>query len=338
MDKKSWFRSRKWGVFFHYLSFLQNNPETVNSNGRQTSWDECVNDLDVDLIAEQLHEVNAGYLVFTVTQGSRFVIAPNKTYDRLTGFEPGYACSRRDLIRDLIDALAKYDIPLFLYFTADGPCRDADERVGKAMDTPDLHEGGITPEFVERWTAVLREYSLRYGDGIKGWWVDGLFHSMYPGVDNPGIAKFKEAALAGNPDALFSANYFGVCENAEVMDVGRYKNIFFGEFFHELQPPTKFCDYTAGEANSFDLYPAGPEMDGAATHVLSFLGIPKPAVALYDGWGKPGTKYSSEYMRGYVECVNDIGGVVSIDCCLHRDGHIDAEQMEVLRALKPING
>ena len=33
-----------------------------------------------------------------------------------------------------------------LYFTADGPCRDADERVRKAMDTPDLHEGSIKPE------------------------------------------------------------------------------------------------------------------------------------------------------------------------------------------------
>lgn len=338
MDRKQWFRERKWGVFFHYLNALQNNASACNSDGRSTSWDECVDELDTDLIARQLHGVNAGYLVFTVMQGSRHMIAPNATYDRLAGFRPGEACSRRDLIGDLIDSLSKYDIPLMLYYTGDGPSRDADTSVGEVLQAPDGAGRKVTPEFVQKWTDVLREYSLRYGKGVKGWWVDGLFSGWYPGLDNPDLGRYRDAALAGNPDALFAANYFGVCERVETVDIPGCGNTIFGEFFHEIQPPTKYCDYTAGEANAFDLYPSGPEVDGAVAHVLSFLGMPKPAVRVYDGWGKPGTKYTPAYMRGYVECVNTIGGVVTIDCCLHRGGRIDGEQMEVLRALKSING
>lgn len=336
MDKKQWFRDRKWGVFNHYLNSLQNNPDSFNSDGQCSDWNGCVEALDTDRMARQLHEVNAGYLVFTVMQGTRFMIAPNETYDRLTGFEPGFACSRRDLIRDLINSLAKYDIPLFLYFTGDGPIRDPDTDAGKIFNTPNYTDGKAAPDFVEKWTAVLREYSLRYGTGIKGWWVDGLFNVMYPGRDNPFIGQYKEAALAGNPDALFSANYYGVCDHVQTRDIGKYKNVIFGEFFHEIQPPTDFCDYTAGEANAFDLYPDAPDYNGAVSHVLSFLGIPKIPVMVYDGWGKPGSKYSAEYMRGYVECVNSIGGVVSVDCCLHRDGHYEEDQLKVLRALSDL--
>lgn len=336
MDKKQWFRTRKWGVFFHYLEGLQNNPASVNSDGKHTGWDECVNELDTERIAAQLHEANAGYAAITVMQGTRFMIAPNETYDRLTGLQPGEACSRRDLIGDLIRALSKYDIPLFLYYTGDGPFCDEDTDVGEKMQAPRIGDRPITAEFIDRWTAVLREYSLRYGSKIKGWWVDGLFSGMYPGLDNAYIGKFKEAALAGNPDALFAANYFGVCKRTEFIDIPGYGSTIFGEFFHEIQPPTKFCDYTAGEANSFDLYPAASDVEGAVPHVFSFLGIPNPPVAVYGGWGAPGTKYSGEYMRRYIECVNTIGGVVTIDCCLHRDGQIDAQQFDLLRSLKSI--
>ena len=178
MDKKEWFRGRKWGIFFHYLNGVQNDAASQSSYGRVTSWDECVNELDTDLIAAQLHEVGAGYLIFTVMQGTRHMIAPNLTYEKLTGFARGEACSTRDLIADLSESLAKYDIPLFLYFTGDGPYRD--EIAANGTLAPRSGGRGFSPEFVNIWTDVLREYSLRYGSRVKAWWVDGCFPNFIP--------------------------------------------------------------------------------------------------------------------------------------------------------------
>lgn len=334
MDKKQWFRARKWGVFLHYLNAVQNNPEKLSSNCKCTDWDECVRELDTDLIAQQLHDVNAGYLVFTIMQGTQHMIAPNDTFARLTGIAPGKGCSTRDLIRDLIDSLGKYDIPLFLYYTGDGPYKS--EEAAEKILAPRSGGREVLPEFVKNWTDVLREYSLRYGNDVKGWWVDGLFSEFYPGADNPYIGMYKEAALAGNPDALFSANYYGCAKSYPEKEISGIGRVIFGDFYHEIAPPTEFCDYTGGEVVSFDVYPQEPDIGGAVPHVLSFLGIPEHPVEVYNGWGAHGSKYSPEFMRRYVECVNRLGGVVSIDCALHRDGSITSEQLAVLSALADV--
>ncbi len=122
--KTDWFAQAKYGVFVHYLNGLQNNPEHVASLNRRTTWDECVKEFDTERFAERMKEAGAGYVIFTVMQGERFMIAPNATFDRLTGYQPGEACATRDLIEDLCRSLGKRDIPLMLYWTGDGPRRD----------------------------------------------------------------------------------------------------------------------------------------------------------------------------------------------------------------------
>lgn len=332
-DKKQWFRERKWGVFMHYLDGIVNGSAALSSYGKETSWDECVNEFDVHLLARQLHEVGAGYLVFTVMQATKHMIAPNETYTRLLGGDDS-ACCKRDLIQDLIDALDEYGIPLFLYFTGDGPFDDP--VAGEKLRVLKNGERYITPQFVDSWTAVLRECSMRYGSGIKGWWIDSLYNCFYPGADNPDIGRYREAALAGNPDALFAANYYGCNSSYSEVELLDFGKVLLGDWYHEILPPTPYCDYTAGELNYFDAYPKAYEIDGAVPHVLSFLGIPVPPVSEADGWGKPTSKYSPEYMRRYVDCFNRMGGVVSIDCAIYRDGLMSETQLEVLRALKPV--
>ena len=49
MDNRRWLKEKGWGLFIHYLESLQNNPETPNNQGAgRTSWEECVNQLDVE--------------------------------------------------------------------------------------------------------------------------------------------------------------------------------------------------------------------------------------------------------------------------------------------------
>jgi hypothetical protein len=305
-----WFRDRKWGVFFHYLHTVQNNPgfsEALNMGAGETAWDDCVNALDVELLAAQVASTNAGYVIFSVMQCTRQLCAPNATYDRITGYKPGEACSTRDLIADLIVALDRYGIPLFLYYTGDGPL--ADSQAGSAMG----FEGkgaSVTETFVRNWAAVAREYSLRYGDKVKGWWVDGCYRSL--GYTDELHGCLAEGLRAGNPDAL-------VAFNGGVMDrVSFYSSRDY---------------YTCGEMNRFEDVPDDRFMNGVQWHILASLGAVPAGFAPYDAWARPGCQYTSGYMRSYIEKVNEKGGVVSIDAALFRDGHMDAEQLELLRSL-----
>ena len=58
--------------------------------------------------------------------------------------------------------------------------------------------------FVQRWARVLEEYTVRYGDKVSGWWVDGCYQTYYGSGDasdnklHPYYLAFKK----GNPQAI----------------------------------------------------------------------------------------------------------------------------------------
>ncbi len=180
----------------------------------------------------------------------------------------------------------------------------------------------------------MREFSLRYGKRVSGWWVDGLYGPI--GYDWEMMQLFKDAARAGNPDALFSANYYGCFENgtARIIRIPGGGDTIFADFYHRVADPTPLDDFTAGEVVSLDVYPTARMTGGAQSFIFSFLGIPDYPAQVYAGWGARGCKYSPAYLNRYVRQVNDLGGVVMLDCCLYRDGHMDPDQLQALAALK----
>lgn len=291
-----WFEKAGCGVFVHYLAGLQNNPEHVASLGRETAWDECVREFDTERFADTMAEVGAGYVIFTVMQVRAEMIAPNSTYDRLTGYGPGEACARRDLVEDLYESLSRRGIPLMLYYTGDGPRADPKAAPAFGFSNP------VTREFVEKWASVAREYSARYGEKVVGWWVDGCY--PFIGYDEEKLGILVKALKAGNPRAIVALNR-GV--DPVVMSY------------------TPLEDYTCGEQNRFFDMPSGRWLDGEQWHLLSYLG---------NGWGQPGTRYTKRELAEYVFDVNQRGGVVSIDVVLFRDGSLDRSQVEVLKAVR----
>lgn len=291
-----WFRKAGYGVFVHYLAGLQNNREQIHSLGRETSWDECVREFDTESFAETMAEVGAGYVIFTVMQVRREMIAPNETFDRITGYQPGEACATRDLIEDLCQSLSRRSIPLMLYYTGDGPRADPQAAGAFGWQTP------VTPEFVGKWTEVAREYSERYGEKVVGWWVDGCY--PWIGYDDEKLAVFAQALKAGNPKSIVAFNR-GV--DPRVMSY------------------TPHEDYTCGEQNRFFDMPVSRWLDGEQWHLLSYMGT---------GWGHPGSQYTKRELGEYVFDVNQRGGVVSIDVLLFRDGSFDRSQVEVLKAVR----
>jgi len=298
---------KKWGVFFHFLQYLQNTPGNPhNQNTGVLPWNDCVNALDVRRLAESLHRCGAGYCFFTVMQGDPCLIAPNTTFDRIAGTKPGEACAERDLVLDLFDALSPYGIDLYLYFTGDGPYKE--KEIGSKFGFTEPRSVGVTLSFVEKWAAVLEEYAIRYGSKVCGWWIDGCYRDPFHYTDEL-MDLYNNACKKGNPNALVAMN------NGVFTDFRKY-------YRNE--------DFVCGEFNDFTAVPPGRFIDGAQAFLLAPLGKIQPDAEEYGAWGRYGCKRSGPYLRDYISRVHEAGGVVTIDIALNRDGSLDPEQMKTL--------
>lgn len=286
----------KWGVFNHYLGYGCRSAD---------EWNARVESFDVVKLGDQLEACGASYYFITLMQCKRWMCAPNAAFDRIAGTMPGEACSRRDLPADIARELSKRGIDLYLYFTGDGPCMDTAlaERFGFA----DPYGAGATRPFVEKWAAVMEEFAVRYGQFVKGWWIDGCYVSEYKYTDDL-LSLYAEAARRGNPDALVA------CNNGVGAVYSRH---------------AATDDYTAGEFNDFFAVPPERFIDGAQAHAL----IPLAAwgAGHTPAWGGRGLKRTPDYVADYVSLVNANGGVVTIDVHVDPDGTWDPEQFEALK-------
>ena len=304
LKAKDRFYNRKWGIFVSYLYVIQNNPTLKNSYGKQTDWDTLVKECDTEAIAKTLHEIGAGYLIITVMQGTKHMIAPNSAFDKIAGTKPGEACSTRDLIEDLYQSLSKYDIDLFLYFTGDGPYKSVEE--GKRFGFIEPREVGVTRPFVEKWASVLEEYAVRYGDKIKGWWIDGCYKDWFKYTDEL-LELYYKACKKGNVNTLVALNP-GLRDSLEL------------GFTYE--------DFLCGEQNDFAFIPEQRFYGNAQTHILAPLGVREGTIGC---WGMFGVKRDAEYLTDYMKRLHEAGGVLTIDIGVYRDGKFDEEQMETLK-------
>ncbi len=319
MRDTEWMYQKGYGIFVHYLDKFVNNPDNIRSMNKCTSWDKCIEDFDCDLFAKEVNNIGAGYVVFTMIQVSKHLIAPNSTFNKITGYKDGEACSSLDLVEKLYNALSKYNIDLLLYFTGDGPAND--DIAGDAFGYRGYHPGNVkvTKQFVEKWASVLEEYSKKYGKKVKGWWLDGCYKII--GYDDELLKIMTDAARAGNADAVCGCNYYGVLDE-------------YGCVVKQVRSGTNYCDFSGGEMVYLEDIPAAPFFEnGSRWHILTHLGASKDMYE-YNGWGCDGVRYSAEYLKDYYNKVHKHGGVVTLDICVYRDGHIDKEQMQILKVLK----
>jgi len=296
-NETEWFRAAGHGLFTHYLDGLQNSFGP-NSQGKNTTWSDCVDEFNATAYAASAASAGARYAVITMMQGSRYLLAPNAAYDQFTGYAPGDACARRDLILDLSDALAARNISLMLYWTGDGPHEDAQASAGLGWPEAPTSRANVPLLFAQRWAAVLEEYAGRYAGRVAGWWVDGCY--TYFNYTEAKLFPFFAAIRTGNPRGLVALNH-GV-----VHPISRY---------------SVWEDYTCGESNDFSELPPGRFVNGSQWHTLGFLGT---------AWAAPGARYNGSALGAYVAAVAARQGVVTVDVQLLRDGSINAQQVAVL--------
>ncbi|MDB6127848.1 MAG: hypothetical protein JWM35_1744 [Verrucomicrobia bacterium] len=303
-----WFMQCKWGMFTHYLADSASNLKAIELP--VDDWNRRIDAFDVDGLARQLAEAQVPYFVITLGQNSGFYLSPNKTYDDIVGIKPS-KCSQRDLVADLAKALGARGIRLMAYLPGGAPAADAIAKE-KLEGKPD--ERGT--DLQRNWAAVAREWSLRWGKSLSGWWIDGPYNKeAYQHPDAPNYRSFAEALKAGNPDSIVSFN-------------------------NGLRTPlysiTEYDDYTPGEIERDMTVAAGNTPDysrlanydrflnGAQLHVLTIMG---------EWWGKRPLRFPDELTIGYTKFINSRGGVVSWDAPLTTAGLIDEEFRPQLNAL-----
>jgi hypothetical protein len=290
--RTDWFKAAGWGVFTHYLTGADTSVE---------EWNRRVNGFDVNALAAQLQSVGAKYYFITLGQNSGHYSSPNATYDSYVGIKPS-KLSTRDLVADLYDALRPKGIKPLVYLPAGAPDQDP-IAIEKLQWQNGPHRN---TEFQEKWQNVIREWSLRWGKKVTGWWFDGCYwpNEMYRFPDPPNFKTFADAARAGNPDSIVAFNP-GV--------------------LNPIISESEYEDYTAGEINEpGQVTCPGRWVDKAQFHMLSYLG---------PWWSAGPPRFTTEQIIGWTRGIIAKGGVVTWDAPIRPDGHIPPEFVDQLKAL-----
>ena len=225
-------------------------------------------------------------------------------YDQLVGISPS-KCSRRDLIADLAAALEPQGIDLWVYLPSGAPCADA--QAVERLEWVD-GQGQRLASFQRKWEAVIREWSLRWGERVKGWWIDGCYYpdAMYNFPDEPNFKSFAAAIRAGNPQAV-------VAFNRGLED--------------PFLPQCPWEDYTAGEVGDWLPIPGQKvreRLQGKKLHVLSYLG---------QTWGQGQPRFPDELVAGYTKLILAQDGILTWDIPLEPNGAIPQDYRRQLQAL-----
>lgn len=327
-NRAAWLREARWGVMCHYIDLPASS--NVPSSTTAAEWNRRVESFRVEHFVEQVREMGAGYVIFTLGQNTGHFCSPNSTYDEITRIRPS-KLSERDLLAEIAEALQP-DVRVIAYLPSHAPSNDpvavrrfrlAPPWSGGAWGLPE-NPPDVVPaderltEFQKMWESVIAEWGTRWGELVSGWWIDGCYFAerMYGGAEEPNFTSFARALRTGNEQRILAFN----CGTDEP--------------FRQL---TTEQDYAGGEVstkfpvtNKWD--PLTGEMNGMQTHVLSYLG---------DWWGAGAPRFPDAFAEGYTRHINQLGGAVTWDIPIGHQGEIPADfrrqlnKLTTLRTDKP---
>lgn len=334
-------RSTDWmvecghGLFTHYLS--DNRNATITTPDQ---WNALVDNFNVTALAVQLASAGICYHIITIGQNSGFYLAPNPTYDSLTGYNSTTSkCSKRSLILDLAAAYAPYNIKLGVYLPSGAPCFDAQadtalnwtrsfpESIGSFnvstgnYGTSGLDSYGIpwgmTSEtdnsrmsgFQNAWNSIVADWSQGFGDAVHAWWIDGMYWptQMYDFNDEPNFQSFGKALRSGNDASIIAFN------------PGQISYL-----------PIESCeqDFTAGETADHFPTPAPRRTGncGVQYHILSYLG---------QTWGERGStpRFTIEQVYNMTAAYVASQWAITWDAPIDDNGLVEQSFIDIFTAL-----
>ena len=155
----------------------------------------------------QVRYAGADYVLFTASHALQMLPAPHPVIDHIL---PGRTC-KRDLMRELADALAAKGLPLLVYYNHSCNGRD-DPEWRKAVG----YDGQDKTVLAKNLVDIVAWMGDRYQDRIKAWWFDSSYSLDSRGPHNSVTTdmtgfqfpweQFTVAAKAGYPARLVTYN------------------------------------------------------------------------------------------------------------------------------------
>jgi hypothetical protein len=308
--RAGWMRRGSYGVMVHWLA-----PGPLPEKGPQIhDLNRAVDAFQLDRFLEGFQRTGADWLIFTIGQNTSYYASPNAALERLAG--PGH-CSKRDLVLEIAQHVHKLGKRFIAYLPSE-------VSAPKDLHGPFAWNPKDQGEFQKRYTSFLREYAVRYGKLLDGWWFDGCYTwDVFPNSTYHWPLWF-EASRAGNPNAAVAFNDGSFC-------IGITK------------PVTPLQDYVSGEVDALvdgkirlgrqanaPLYlPKSRFVEGTTCQWHALVPIDCPW-AHYTPGPMPPPKYSDADLFGFVKHCKAVGGAVTLNIGIYQEGRLAAATVEQL--------
>lgn len=318
----------KFGIMINGFPEAGTSPEL---------WNRQVDSFDVDRLSDSVKAAGIGYVMLSLGQNSGHYCAPNKTYDDLlakAGRQPAESLlSKRDLPLELGRALKKRGIGFLLYLPMRSPQMDPFAMKALGDSTKQLQPA--TQAFTKNWQAIIREWSLRYGDLCMGWWFDGCYVPMSWNYDKDfNFATHAEAVHAGNPASLIAFNIPPQVQNTPIGTYPKEATFIAGHERGHTWPETHWTNRRFTNA-FYNMTPAKDHFPkDLLWHLNTYMGYTYAIRAEgVDLIRVAKTTRSDAFWIDYITRVNQEGGIVTIDVCVASDGTISPDHYQQLKAI-----
>lgn len=286
-----WLVNTGYGIMFHWTS------QSVQPDGSIKSYEQAVNEFDVEKFADMVEETGAGYVMFTIGHAESYCPAPIKSWEKR---HPGKT-TKRDLIDEMANALEKRGVRLICYIN------------GPLTFKLDVKKGPNEAEkrgFVDNFNDILQEIGNRYEGKIAGYWFDSWYQIFEEFPEVP-FEEFYRASKVGNKDRV-------ICLNSWI-----------------YPPVTPWQDYWAGEvASPVELPENGYLKNGPVTDLpYQALLIMEP-YWVQSKAEMPDPRFTPEDLSEYiVNCMKN-KGAVTINLGIYQDGTVGQKALQVMREVK----
>jgi hypothetical protein len=292
----SWLRDAKFGFM------CQCGEWSYAPHGPHKPWPEMVDKFDVEKFAELVDSTGAGYAIWSATWATYFFPAPIHAIDEIMAGRT----SKRDLIGEMADALAKRDIRLILYYHL-GHDQTPENGSWWSKNWVSSSDKSL---FIENWCSILTEVGQRYGDRLTGWMFDDEL--VYYPMPYEVVGK---AAKAGSPGRIISYNPWIQARGTDFQDFQ------FGEGFRGS---------AALPEAAHGIWPSGP-MRGLQAHGNFQVDGPD--------WGinRPDEKitppfFSAEKASDFALVAAQHNEALSWNLEMYDDGSVSEESLKVFQA------
>ena len=291
-----------FGVSFHWTAKI------VNDYGNK-NWEQAVANFNVKNFADSVESFGAQHVIFTTAHAWQKLPCPCTALDNLISGRT----TTRDLLKDIIDELTNRNIRVVFYYNHS--CNhDEDQAWDEASGYDAITDAQSMTNFANNICSIVRELSLRYGDGVSAWWFDSASSvddsqpwpnnkksNYVAGLRFPWDNLFA-AARAGNPHAAIAVNW----------DVGATNQ-------HDLA-----TDYLSGETEKIDAYgnffPFAPE--GLQDHIWTRMDSNDWFWQGGDVSGY-GSRFTEEQLAWWKVSHRDAGRMATLNLVINEAGDIN---------------